>query len=134
MNRYRVLRCVLNLLLALTLAAGPALAMPSAPGHPAAVAQVADAGDAPCHGAPPPADVADAPCHHAAPPQADAGCTGDCCADAGCDPGACRMGPALMVSAALPLAAVTPEPMSFPVQALPPPAVPAGEALRPPIA
>lgn len=131
MSHHRALRCVLNLLLALTLAAGPALAGPSAAMHADAAAQVADAGDPPCHGAPPPADT---PCHPDAAVQADDACAGGCCADGACDPGACRTAPVLMLAMALPLPPMPAAALVFPALPTPVAAAPPGATLRPPIA
>ncbi len=117
MTTASALRFALNLLLALTLAAGPALAMPSAQAQAAAAA---DAMDPPCHGAPlPPTDEA---------------CDSGCCADASCDPGACRMAPALMVAVSAPLFMAGPVRLQPAPTAVPDAAAQLGVALRPPIA
>lgn len=115
MSFARTLRFALNLLLALALVAGPALAMPGAPDSAAAAAL-------------------ELPCHDTPPPPADSGCGGDCCADGACDPGSCRMAPALMVAMAAPLPAAAPPPLVFPARLPPPATAPLGVALRPPIA
>jgi hypothetical protein len=133
MTARHALRFALNLLLALTLAAGPALAGPSVAMHADAAAQVADAADPPCHGAPPPADVADTPCH-GAPVQADDACAGGCCADGACDPGACRTAPVLMLAMVLPLTPMPAAALVFPALPTPVAAAPPGATLRPPIA
>lgn len=117
MTARHALRFALNLLLALTLAAGPALAMPSAQ------VQAATA-----------ADAIDSPCHGASPPPADEACDSGCCADASCDPGACRMAPALMVAVSAPLMMAGPVRLQPAPTAVPDAAAQLGVSLRPPIA